>query len=195
MTETLTLRQASEMQARARIVRAYVDCIASTGGEDFPLAQVAEGALVSERTVFRYYPSRGELADAAADWIAEHFFSFSDVDSLDDLPRVYRSAIARFEEHPHLAEVMVRSPRAGKRRGFRERVTAANREAIARLAPGLPSRDGRLALGIIATLDNVTTWFIMRDEIGLTSEEIGDAVEWAVALLIADLRTRAHTDE
>ncbi|MEN3283346.1 MAG: hypothetical protein V7607_4486 [Solirubrobacteraceae bacterium] len=193
MGEVSTLREEAEARARERIVSAFVDCIGAFGGDEFPLAVVAERAGVSERTIYRYYPRRVALLSAAAAWIHQHFFRFSEFTSLDDLPRVYREACMRFEERPDLAAAMAHSPRGlGDRAAFRQKVIAAHRRALEPLAQDVPESKVRLVLGILACLDNVSSWITMREELGLSSEEIADAVEWAITTLIADVAGRGR---
>jgi hypothetical protein len=49
-------------------------------------------------------------------------------------------------------------------------------------------RDGVEA--VIAYLASIQAWITMQDEFGLSGEQIGEAVSWAITTLLADLQSR-----
>jgi len=55
---------------------------------------------------------------------------------------------------------------------------------------GLSEAEAREAFGVFAYLDNMLAWVTMRDEAGLDGKEVGEAVAWAMQVLIEDLRRR-----
>jgi AcrR family transcriptional regulator len=184
-----SLRVEAEARARERILRAFVECLDEFEDDDFPLSLVAKRAHLSERTLYRYFGSRADLLSAAQGWMHKEFFHISGhLASIDDLPAVYREACYRFEANPVLAKAIVRYPRIGDRAAFRAQVLDAHRRALRASVPDLPEAKARLLLGILASLDNVWTWVTMREELGLTTEEVADSVEWAMTTLIREAR-------
>jgi AcrR family transcriptional regulator len=63
-TERLSLREDSRSRARTRIIQGALVALASSG-LDATIEEVAEAAGVSRRTVFRHFPSHGELIAAS----------------------------------------------------------------------------------------------------------------------------------
>ena len=66
MPEQGSLRAEHAKRTRARILDAVVTLIADRGNCDFTMPEVADASGVSLRTVYRYFPTRQEVIDAAA---------------------------------------------------------------------------------------------------------------------------------
>jgi AcrR family transcriptional regulator len=62
MTETLSLRERTRRAVRAELIECGMDLFASQGYEETTVAQVAQAAGMSERSFFRYFDSKHELA-------------------------------------------------------------------------------------------------------------------------------------
>jgi hypothetical protein len=76
-------------------------------------------------------------------------------------------------------------------RGYRrrERLDAVGRALRAELTE-LSESELQQAEAVLAYLHNMLAYTTLREENGLTGEEIGQAVGWAIRTLIADLRRR-----
>ena len=74
-------------------------------------------------------------------------------------------------------------------RGYRrrERVEAIERALRAEL-PGLREGELRRATAVLAYLHSVLAYTTLREENGLSGEEIGDSIGWAIRTLVEDLR-------
>jgi len=62
MTESISLRERTRRAVRAELIRTGMDLFASQGYEETTIAQVAQAAGMSERSFFRYFSSKHELA-------------------------------------------------------------------------------------------------------------------------------------
>lgn len=177
---------------RELILQAVAELLSEESPSDLSMPAVAQKAGVSLRTVYRYFAAREELLVAAADWINERMFGGVPFgDTIDDLPRLFRYACERFDEHPKLARAMALS-QAGRsvRSHRRARRLEAVRRALAGVTDRLTEREQRGAFAVFCYLENMLAWVTMHDEGGLDGAEVGDAVEWAMRALIADLRRR-----
>ncbi|MEV8566707.1 helix-turn-helix domain-containing protein [Streptomyces sp. NPDC051322] len=185
------LRDEYAAQTRERILAAFVECLADQPAEEVSVSAVAEQAGITDRTVYRHFPTRVDLQAAAGQWINDNVFRYVHPSSLDELPTVFREACRRFDQQPNLAYAIALS-RLGRsvRAGFRQHVLAENSKALEQVAPHLPPRERRRAEAVLAYLDNVLAWATMREELDLSGEEVADAVEWAMTTLLADLRRR-----
>ncbi|MGH7912568.1 MAG: hypothetical protein ACREOV_12670, partial [Candidatus Dormibacteraceae bacterium] len=56
----------------------------------------------------------------------------------------------------------------------------------------LPEDELRRAGAVLAYLHNMLAYTTMREENGLSGEDVGEAVAWAIRTLVADLRRRHH---
>lgn len=155
------------------------------------VAELAERAGMSERTVYRHFPTRVDLLAAAGAWINDNVFNYIEHVSIDDLPEVFRRVCRRFDEQPELAYAIARSRLGHSMRiGFRAEVLKHNRESIDELANHLTERERRQVAAIVAHLDNVLTWSTMREELGMDGDEMADTVEWVLSLVLDDVRKR-----
>lgn len=176
---------------RHRILQAYMECLADQTVEDTAISDVAARAGVSERTVYRHYPTKVELMAAAGAWINDTVFNYIHPKSVDDLAAVYREVCRRFDESPNLAYAIALG-RIGRsvRQGFRAEMLEHNRQTLAPVTDHLGEEEVRRAEAVVAYLDNVLAWTVMREEFGLDADQVADAVEWVLTLVIGDLKRR-----
>jgi AcrR family transcriptional regulator len=187
-----SLREQHAEFTRDAILRALAQLLEVENPGDIAMPDVARKAGVALRTVYRYFTTREELLAAAADWLNEQRFGGVPFgDTVDEIPRIFRQACERWDEHPQLVRAMALS-QAGRRVRSHRRVQrlAALRRALVAVTDRLPKREQRQAFAVLAYLENMLAWVTMRDEGGLTSREAGEAVEWAMRTLIDDLRRR-----
>jgi len=186
-----SLRDEYAEMTRQRIVAAFVETLEDEEADDISMAAVAKRAKVAERTIYRHFKTRAELFAAAGEWIENNVFSYIPFTSPDELPDIYRELCKRFDQHPHLARAIAMT-RAGRkvRAGFRRNLIAQHRKAMAPLVQHLPPKEVRQAEALASYLNNVLAWNAMREDFGMSSTEIADAIEWALTTLLKDVRQR-----
>ncbi|MBR1266251.1 TetR/AcrR family transcriptional regulator [Bradyrhizobium sp. AUGA SZCCT0222] len=190
-------RQSSELRdeyaalTRQRIVVAFVESLADGAGDDVSMADVAKRAKVAERTIYRHFKTRAELLAAAGEWIEDNVFGYVPFTSPDELPDIFRKLCKSFDRHPHLARAIALT-RAGRtmRAGFRRRLIEHHRKAMAPLTRHLKPKEVRQAEALATYLNNVLAWSALREDFGMSSGEIADAIEWALTTLLKDVRRR-----
>ena len=187
-----TLREQHAEFTQDAILRALSELLEDENPGGISMPDVARKAGVSLRTVYRHFATREDLLAAAADWINERMFGTIPFgETVDDLPKIFRYASERWDEHPKLVRAMALS-QAGRsvRSHRRAQRLAALRHALAEVTDRLPRREQRKAFAVLGYLENMLAWVTMRDEAGLDGREAGEAVEWAMRTLINDLRRR-----
>jgi AcrR family transcriptional regulator len=189
---TTPLREEHAQQTRARILDALVELVAAGGADEISVPEVARRSGVSLRTIYRYYPTRDDLLDAACDWIFRT--RFGDVPSeqtIGDLPGVFSALAEQWEAEPELARVLAQSP-SGKAlvRSRRARRLAEITRVLEDAAPNLPDAERRDAAAVLGWLAAIRTWATLRYDLGLGREETVAAIGWALQTLIDDLRRR-----
>jgi AcrR family transcriptional regulator len=189
---TQTLREQHAEATRTRILAAVADLIERGKVEDLTVPDVAKASGISLRTIYRYYPTREELLEAAGRWIGGELMRHPYPKTLDEVAENYRVGVREFAEHPGLVRALAFSQLGRTVRGYRRRERlAAIRKALRAEIPELTDAELRRAEAMLAYLHNMLAFTTMREEYGLSSEEIGETVAWAIRTLVDDLR-RTH---
>jgi AcrR family transcriptional regulator len=186
------LRAEQVAATRARIVEAAVEGFAPWSSE-MPFDKVAERARVSERTVYRHFPTQRDLLEAVTAHLVEHSGWEPNV-SGEDLGAMTARAFAYFgsllESGEHAPEYT--SPDMQKLRGQRlEMIERA-------IGPYTKGMDPELARGICAVFAGLVRVHFMRamyEHWGLSGAEAGRAVEWAINALLEALRREEKESE
>lgn len=183
MTGTTPLRQRHREQTVELIIDAFSALTASK--PHFTMQDVADTAGVSIRTLYRYYPNRQAMVDGLADRISEEIGQIPSSPS-EFFTRGEESPTRRsfrvFGEHEALMRALVVSRLTGAltesgHRGRTERI----RESIDDLMADAPEVVRRQVLGLLRLLSGSVAWMVLTDDdIGLTSDEAGAAVTWAL---------------
>jgi AcrR family transcriptional regulator len=185
------LRAEQLEQTRLRILEAVTEVVADEAVEELTVPLVAERARVSLRTVYRHFPTREALIDAWSDWVSEtlsiHLHSYPETpeELVEFAPGLYRS----YDENEALVKAMLNSHAARSVRvRSRRRRQRSVEQAIEQLTPDLAPEERRRALAVIYLLISAPAWQAMRDQWGLDGAEAGQAAEWAVRVLVDELR-------
>lgn len=184
-----SLRDQHAAVTRTRILSAVRELLEEGDAEELTMPAVAAASDVSLRTIYRYYPTREELLEAAGRWIGDELLGHPYPATLDEVADRFEEGAPDFDEHPGLVRAMALSQLGRRIRGYRRRERL---EALARALrdelPGLPEDELRRAEAVIAYLHNILAYTTLREENGLSGEEIGRAIGWAIRALVEDLR-------
>ena len=192
----VSLREQHASATRERILSAVADLLEDGRAEDLTMPGVAAASGVSLRTVYRYYPTREALLEAAARWIGEELFRHPYPSSLDETAELFRTDCIGFDERPGLVRALALSQLGRDVRAYRrrERVEAIGR-ALRDEVGALPEQELRRAEAVLAYLHSMLAYTTLREESGLSGEEIGEALAWAIRTLVADLRRRDRAEK
>ncbi len=188
-----TLREQHAAATRIRILSAVADLLEGDPAEELTVPRVAAASGVSLRTIYRYYATREDLLEAAGRWIGNELFQHRYPRDLDETAELFRVGCVDFDARPGLVRVMALTQLGREARGpRREERLGAIRRALRNEFGDLPEDELRRAEAVLAYLHNMLAYTTMREENGLSGEEIGEAVGWAIRTLTADLRRRHH---
>jgi AcrR family transcriptional regulator len=187
----ISLREQHALATRDRILRAVADLLERDEPDALTVPAVAEASGVSLRTIYRYYPTREELLEAAGRWIGDELFKHPYPRTLDEVADLYQAGTREFEGRPGLVRALALSQLGQRARAYRrrERLEALGAALRAEL-DALSEPELRRAEAVLGYLHNVLAYTTLREENGLSGEEIGEAIGWAIRTLIADLRKR-----
>ncbi|HEX6536437.1 MAG TPA: helix-turn-helix domain-containing protein [Gemmatimonadaceae bacterium] len=185
--EPLRTRQAAV--ARNAILNALLRHLEAGDADDVAMEDLAREAGVSRRTLYRYFPSRSHLLDAAGDWIRAEVLQLPIEIGPEGVAASFRAAAARLQRRPRLARALLRSETGrAVRSGYREERVKAIRRAIRAEAPGASRRELERAAAVVAHLCSSTAWTTIQDDTGLDASGAQAAVAWAIETLLARLR-------
>jgi AcrR family transcriptional regulator len=192
MTETTgeTLRERQARAVRDELRHAFVHLVAERGLDGFALVDVAAAAGVSERTLYRHYPSRDDLVRA----IKEEDVAAMDRELLEragpydlDDPEALVHVYEVFERHTELMKV----GRVLRLAGMDARASATRTEYVRRQFEGIVHPEALdQVVAISRALGGVDAWLRMREpDVDLDSRRAGHAVQWALQVLFREART------
>ena len=188
---SISLRDQHAAMTRERILGAVADLLERGDSGELTMPGVAEASGVSLRTIYRYYPTREELLEAAGRWIGDELLKHPYPQDLDEVADLYQVGCRDFDERPGLVRALAFSQLGQRVRGYRrrERLESIERALRTELA-GLSEEELRNAEAVLAYLHNLLAYTTLREENGLSGEQIGEAIGWAIRTLIEDLRNR-----
>jgi AcrR family transcriptional regulator len=191
---TSPLRERQSEQTREAILEAIAAELAENGLQELHIPAVARRAGVSIRTVYRYFPTRDALLDAAEEWIDRSIGSADFSRPIDEFPSMTEDVFRQFDanETMMLAHWATSLGRDVRERG-RKRRQQAYREALRDITSNLSRTEARAAHAVISYLLSSRAWKTLREEFGMSGAESGKAVAWALRALIADLKERNQT--
>lgn len=175
-----TLRARQARQTRELILTCLADLVVEQGTANLSIREVAERAEVSERTVYRHFPTRQDLLDGLARWVRAQITAEGvDESAVTDLEGLRVAIVQTFRSLDRLgplAEAMVLVSVATESRStLHEERTQRFRRA---LEPELRrlGRDPEAVFGVVRHLLSGLTWYVLRTEMGLDGERAGEAV-------------------
>ena len=179
------LRQEQQLATRERILDALADVLTEHGGATVPA--VAERAGVSERTVYRHFPTRDDLFSGLFAWVMQ--LSPGErptAPSLDGLVEVVREMFPRFDRRPEVIRALnsndvgreMRKNRAGYRR-------KNVRDALAPSLDGVDAETRRRVEAVVHLVSSSTGYLHLHDFWDMSADDAADTVEWAVRALVS----------
>jgi AcrR family transcriptional regulator len=194
MAKPKTLREQQHEFTRELIFQALADVVLEEGVHAFTVQRVAERAGISPRTIYRHFPTRQVLLDALGEWGAEEEEQAGGglPETADGFAELTRSLFRGWDAYEAMvrAFAIMRVTANLQPRERRERVQRVDR-LIYDWAPDAPQQYRDQARHVIRALSGTVTWTQMRTDLGISGAEAGDAVGYAIDLVLADLKRRS----
>jgi AcrR family transcriptional regulator len=186
--DTPSLRERQAQAVRDQLRAEFIRLLATRGPDGFSLADVSAAAGVSERTLYRYYPSRDALIDAVlAEDVARMDRAMAErVGEMRDLadPEMMAEAFAVFEEHAELVEATRLLHAAGLDRSASSSRTEQLRD---RFAESIHPDALDQAVALFRALAGSATWARLREpDVAMDAREAGRTVQWALQVLVRE---------
>lgn len=189
MPSKVSLRSRQGHLARQSILDAAAEVLEHGDPDAVSLAQVADTAGVSPRTLYRYFPTRNALMAAALEHLNETLGLTPSIDP-DDIVGTFLGSGARLARYPTLVHNL-RHTEAGREARSAHRAGRAQElaDAVAAQAPTEMATESVLAAGaVVASLCGSTAWMTLCDEAHLTVNDAQSATGWAIEALLEAIR-------
>ncbi|MEM9037836.1 MAG: TetR/AcrR family transcriptional regulator [Actinomycetota bacterium] len=195
MTE---LRDRRREETRARILEAVLRLMAEADPASIDMPAVAEASGVSLRTLYRYFPSKGELIEAAGGWFdGRNWARAAGAEGLPDETSVVGYQRARFVDFAAnvpgvLAQVTTPAGRDLRRRRLGE-FRPATRAIVRRVTGDLDDADvDRLVDGITAVGSSLM-FLELVERSGWDPEDAGEFTAWMIEAMVAHASSTGST--
>jgi len=160
---------------------------------EIPFDDISYGALgdavgVSERTVYRHFPTRSHLLEGVAEWIESTEFPLPPFITIPQFEEASRARFLAFDSAPAFAFVCARA--ASISPTGEPDATFFTRALVAMLATNHPSVNERDLRRVAATLRYFASaqfWARMRTGFDMSAPEISDVFDRSVAQVLSGL--------
>ena len=190
------LRAEQKQRTHERILEAAAEQLLEEGLEELSLPRAARRARVSVPTVYRHFPTQEALIRELTEWVGRRTNIDQVPENVDEFTEWLPRLFAHWDENEALIRARLLS--AVHRQIHRdaghskdEAIEKAMEDVTAQLDP----LDARRACALVRLLVSGAAWEMMRDSWDLTGEQAGEAVAWAISVLIAELRRNPNSME
>lgn len=181
------LREEQAEATRDRIMAAVMRIFAG-GVAGLSMPAVAREAGVSVATVYRNFPTKGDLLEAIYPWSVRRAggAEVPRTTSVDDFRDGVRVVFERLDELSDLERAAMASPGAEAVRAVSiERRLGVARQAAEAMAADLTAENREHIARLVVVLTMSATVRMLRKHLGLTLDAAVDEVDWAVRAAIA----------
>lgn len=183
-----SLREEQAAVTRRRILEG-VEAVLLSGADEVSYQAVSKAAQIPERTLYRHFPTKGELLRAYWSLLDERLGSRGMPATETALLADVRDVMARFDD---IAPVMRAALLSREGREMRmsvqpERVQAF-RAALADATAHLTQGERTRVCAVIQLLYSGYAWLSMREHWNLDGKEAGEASAWAIETLLRSLK-------
>ena len=193
-TYSSPLRAEQKERTHERILEAAAEHLLEEGIEELSLPRAAKRARVSVPTVYRHFPTQEALMRELTEWIDGRLKLSEVPENVDEFTEWVPRLFAHWDKHEALirARLLSRAHRQvhrdiGHRRD--EAIEKAMEDVTAQLDP----LDARRACALVRLLMSGAAWEMMRDSWDLTGKQAGEALAWAINVLVTELRRNPNS--
>jgi len=184
-----TLAEARHDLTRRIILDAAIHILEVGTVASLTVRAVAKQANISERTVFRYLPSRDDFLDAVAQEVRARQKLPPPPDSIEALYAYPRALYSAYEASSQLTKAALHSEIYERMRETAAKLRwAGAKNIIDSIAPLRSDQDKAVALANIGFFLSATAWRFYRSNYGFSLEETIKCAETAIRQIIDGVR-------
>ncbi|QEO10730.1 helix-turn-helix domain-containing protein [Protaetiibacter larvae] len=160
--------------------------------EDITYADIAEHSGVSERTIYRYFPTRSHLLESLARWIERERLPESDFTTIPEFIATVHQRFRAFDAAPAFAFVLARAASVSPTLDNPSSPLADSIERMLRsVAPTLNARDLRRTTAALRYFGSAMFWARMRSGLDGSAAQTSEVFERTVRTLLTSLPSEA----
>jgi AcrR family transcriptional regulator len=193
---TSPLRARQKEQTRDLILAAVGQILARADFSAVTIAEVARVAEVTDRTIYRHFPTREDLLREFWKVTLQRLSGdlLDNPDSLEEMCELTRRLFSMFDAEEGVMRAISASPEG---RMIRKGPNAARlgkvQQFLAPMLEGNPERERENVAAAVFTLCSVSVWMHMRDYCGFDGLRAGEAAAGAIELIVEAARRRGET--
>jgi AcrR family transcriptional regulator len=181
MKSLATLADRRNGLTRNLILDAAIDMLERASVSELTVRAAAKHANISERTVFRHFPSRDDFLDAVADEMRARMELPAPPTTLAELAGAARALYQVFEDKRNLTKAALHSELFHRMRETQAKARwIAVRDIVNQLAPQRSERDRKIAAANIRYYLSASTWHYYRFYFRFSLEESIACAETAI---------------
>ncbi|MCU1513834.1 MAG: TetR/AcrR family transcriptional regulator [Microbacteriaceae bacterium] len=174
------------VDAQAAILASAVALLQERTFEDISYLDVAEAAGVSERTIYRRFPTRSHLLEALARWIEAERFPLSEFRTPEEFRRAVRDRFRAYGTAPGYAFVAARGAALSPTtEASSAPITVAILAMLDEAAPNLNRRDKQRIAAAARYFSSPIFWARMRAGFDMNADETFEAFDRAILQVLA----------
>lgn len=187
------LRSRQKEQTRDLILNAVDAILRGAPVAEVTIAAVARQAEITERTIYRHFPTREEMLNASWRRALRAFIrgQTAQVETLDQILELTRAAYENFDANEGIVRAIISAPEGVEvRKRPAEIRLDMLKKAYTNLLAGVPEDQVKTVLMATHALSSASVWSHFRDYCGLDGAEGGRIAARAIELIVE--ATRAH---
>ena len=188
------LRAEQKERTHERILEAAAEQLLHEGLEELSLPRAAKRAHVSVPTVYRHFPTQEALMRELTEWVGRRININEVPENVDEFTEWVPRLFVHWDENEALIRARLLSTVHRQiHRDTGHRKDEAIEKAMEEVTTHLDPLDARRACALVRLLVSGAAWEMMRDSWDLTGEQAGEALAWAISVLIAELRSNPES--
>lgn len=181
-------RSAKSSGTQLAIIEGLVELLAERRGGEVQIQEVAERTGINKRTIFRFFKDKKSLHEAMDEYLLSYLSAGTQQLATLNFVDFGRNAIRLFEENESITLAYVLSPLGEEARVLlRKKLNDLMVRKLAEEYKIKVTKKNFPKIAFIVNLVNARVWYGLRTEHDLSSEEIQDALGWALGKLVKDL--------
>jgi AcrR family transcriptional regulator len=175
------------------ILASAAEALRETTFDDISYRALGDAVGVSERTVYRQFPTRSHLLEQLAEWIEASEFPLDAFVTISEFGAAARARFAAFDASPAFAFVCARAASLSPTGELEPTFLTRTIEAMLETAhPTANSRDRRRVAATMRYFSSAQFWARMRTGFEMSAPTISDVFDRTVGLAVAELSTMPH---
>ena len=190
-----SIRHRQKQLTEEAVIQALAGFVSETGSFDFSIAEIADRAGVSTRTIYNHFGDRQGLIEALSAHAGREMERHGATDlpaTLAELPGLVAVNYRSFESVPELAEAFARIDDANQPRPGRARRASVVLDLVRSAHPELDQRERESVAVMIHLMASSAMWYRLTRERGLTAAEAGAVAAWTMRLQVEALDRGDH---